>query len=212
MPIQPACVLQTSTAAQVLLDAESRRWFQPFFGQASSVADAARSLDEKPNSVLYRVRQWLELGLLKVESEEPRRGRVVKLYGSVADAFFVPHALSSSLDLVEWQWALNRPYLEQLFAGLMQVAQDHAPDWGVRFDAPQNGESRISAVPDPTDPRSVSESLAPLAPSLWSIVPELHLEAQDAEAMRQELLGVVSKYRQKSGGKSYICCVGLAPN
>lgn len=205
----PARPIEHPAAARVLLDAESRRWFRPFFAQSCTVAEAARSLGEKPNSVLYRVRQWLGLGLLEIVAEETRRGRTVRLYRSVAEAFFVPHRITTSEDLLELQRLLNGPYIERIYQGLMEVAQAHTPDWGVRFDPPQDGPIRITAVPDPSG-KAASEPAA-LAPSLWSIVPELRLEPEDAQSMRQELLEVLAKYRRKNGRKAYIFCAGLVP-
>ncbi len=125
-------VVADEAAAQVLLGAEARRWFAPFLARTSSVSAAAKLLGEKPNSVLYRVKRWRELGLLEVQREEARRGRTLKLYRSVADAFFVPHGVSSSETLVELLHHTNAPYLDTLYRGLVSAARTLSPDWGVQ--------------------------------------------------------------------------------
>ena len=46
----------------------------------------------------YRVRTFLNAGLLKIVREEKRAGLPVKVYRSVADAFFIPFELSRHAD------------------------------------------------------------------------------------------------------------------
>ena len=43
------------------------------------------------NTMLYRIKTLLlRAGLLEVVREEPRKGRAVKIYRSVHDAYFIP--------------------------------------------------------------------------------------------------------------------------
>jgi hypothetical protein len=39
---------------------------------------------------LYRIRTFLAAGLISIVREEPRRGRAIKVYRSVHDAYFIP--------------------------------------------------------------------------------------------------------------------------
>lgn len=46
----------------------------------------------------YRAKTFLDSGLLKVVREEKRAGLPVKIYRSIADAFFIPFELSNHAD------------------------------------------------------------------------------------------------------------------
>lgn len=82
--------IHTETQAAILDDRALARFFHPFLGREKTVSQAAAEVGCKLNAMHYRVKTFLEVGLLKVIREEKRAGRPVKVYRSVADAFFVP--------------------------------------------------------------------------------------------------------------------------
>ena len=51
--------------------------------------------------MLYRIKTLLRAGLLEVVREEPRKGRAVKIYRSVHDAYFVPFTMTPYATLEE---------------------------------------------------------------------------------------------------------------
>ena len=171
------------------------------------MSDAARLLGKKPNSVLYRVKRWRALGLLRVQREEKRRGRAVKLYRSAADAFFVPHSASSSETPVELLRYTNAPYLEALYRGVVSAARALSPDWGVQVSRP-GGEVKISAA---AAPGRVYDPLDRGSPAVLEQFTTLQLDFEDAKAFQLELLGLLGRYGQKRGGQSYLSYLALAP-
>jgi hypothetical protein len=85
----------TKAQVAILDDRTLARLFYPFLGREKTVSQAAAEVGCKLNAMHYRVKTFLEVGLLRVVREEKRAGRAVKIYRSVADAFFVPFQLTS---------------------------------------------------------------------------------------------------------------------
>jgi hypothetical protein len=87
--------------AEVLTDPLRLRFLVPFLGRARTVGAVAAELGSHPDTVLYRVRTLTDVGLLRVDREEPRRGRAIKHYRATADGYFVPFHASPYADLEE---------------------------------------------------------------------------------------------------------------
>lgn len=90
--------VRTERQAHLLEDPDTSSFFTPFLAREETVAGAARALGCKVNAMHYRVRTLLGAGLLKVVRETKRAGLPVKVYRSVADAFFIPFELSRHAD------------------------------------------------------------------------------------------------------------------
>src|SRR5690606_28325481 len=108
--------------ARLLNDADSKRLIPPLMSHAPTITAAARDLTVTAaaretgvdtNAVLYRVRQFLRAGLLKVVREVKRPGRPIKVYRSAHDAYFVPYELTPFASLEERMLAQLRPHLEE---------------------------------------------------------------------------------------------------
>jgi hypothetical protein len=204
-----AFVLKTKAQARVFINAESRRWFYPFFAKTSTVSDAARALGEPANSVLYRVKEWCKLGLLNVVNEEKRHGRTVKLYRSVADEFFMPHDSSETEDLIEFLRVMNTPYLETLFKSIVHAGEQLSTKWGVQFTPDEQNDYRIFPATAPDQPWLQLSKNSPAV--LNEITSDLKLSPQDAKAFQLELCQLLQKYLAKGGSDSYVCHIALAP-
>ena len=76
--------------AQLLTEPKSKAFFKPFLAAERSAGEAAAELGCNLNTVLYRVKTFLEAGLLTVSREQTRKGRAVKYYRSSYDGYFVP--------------------------------------------------------------------------------------------------------------------------
>lgn len=87
--------IRTEAQAAVLDDRTLARFFYPFLGRERTVSQAAAEAGCKLSAMHYRVGTFVEAGLLKVVREQKRAGRPVKVYRSVADAFFVPFQLTT---------------------------------------------------------------------------------------------------------------------
>jgi predicted ArsR family transcriptional regulator len=85
--------------ARLLSDPESFHYFTPFLARDYTVSQAAKELGCKVDTMLYRVKTFLEAGLLKIVGTEHRRGRPIKIYRSSADAYFVPFSVTPFEDV-----------------------------------------------------------------------------------------------------------------
>ncbi len=87
--------------AQLLTEPKSKTFFKPFLAVEHSATEAAEELDCRLNRVLYRVKTFVDAGLLEVTRTQKRKGRAVKYYRSVHDAYFVPFTLTPYATLEE---------------------------------------------------------------------------------------------------------------
>lgn len=92
----------TDTAqAKLLTDAKTQFYFRPFVARDATASEVAAELGVGLNAVLYRIRTFLAAGLLRVVEELPRKGRAVKVYRSVHDAYFIPYEVTPFATLEE---------------------------------------------------------------------------------------------------------------
>lgn len=85
--------------ARLLTEPEGFRYFAPFLARACTVSQAAKELGCNVDTMLYRVKIFVEAGLLQIVETEHRRGRPIKVYRSSADAYFVPFAVTPFEDI-----------------------------------------------------------------------------------------------------------------
>ena len=102
--------------ARLLTEPVSKEFFKPFLAHERSAAEAAEILKASLNTTLYRIKTLLRAGLLEVTRERPRKGRAVKLYRSVHDAYFVPFHVTPYATLEERLWVQARPIFTDLIS------------------------------------------------------------------------------------------------
>lgn len=112
--------VRTERQAHLLEDPDLSNFFMPFLARGETVAGAARALGCKVNAMHYRARTLLDAGLLEVVREERRAGLPVKVYRSVADAFFVPFELSRHADREAHMTERYGSILEQIAKATMR--------------------------------------------------------------------------------------------
>ena len=105
--MEKVLVVTNAEAARLLTDTSQLRLLEPFFKREATLSEVAAETGVKLNTLLYRVNRFVELGLLTVVREEPRRGKPVKVYRASAEDFFVPFEVMASSSL------------EQLLLGLL---------------------------------------------------------------------------------------------
>ena len=102
--------------ARLLTEPTSKEFFKPFLARERSASEAATVMQCSLNTMLYRIKTLLRAGLLGVVREEPRKGRAVKIYRSVHDAYFIPFSVTPYATLEERLEVQAEP----LFAGLIR--------------------------------------------------------------------------------------------
>jgi Helix-turn-helix domain len=114
--------------AQLLSEPKSKEFFKPFLAQERSVTQAAQELGCNLNTMLYRVKILQAAKLIKVTRREKRKGREIKYYRSIHNAYFIPFQLTSYATLEERLEAQAEP----IFANLIN-AYAHALKQNERF-------------------------------------------------------------------------------
>ena len=109
--------VENSRQAQLLTDPKSKAFFKPFLAQECSTSRAAQALGCPLTTMHYRVKRFLEAGLLKVARVEKRKGRAVNHYRSAHDAYFIPLSLTPYATIEERLEAQAAP----LFANLLRA-------------------------------------------------------------------------------------------
>lgn len=206
---QRVAIVTEAEAAKVLIDPGSLRLLAPFIGRTLSVTEAAELSGEKPNTTLKRVRRFVELGLLEVKAELARAGRPIKLYGAVADTFFVPFEATDAESLEEALAERDRLFEELLRRNVVKARLDTMGAWGTRIYRDARGRLQVQTA---LTPRSNVTSLDPQAPAVLSAWRDsLTLDFEDAKALQRELFDLLQRYLAKSGAQRYVVHLAMAP-
>jgi hypothetical protein len=91
--------IKDTEQARLLTNPESFRFFEPFLARDCTVSQAAKELDCKVDTMLYRVKTFIKTGLLNVVKTKSRRGRSIKVYRSSADEYYIPFEITPFEDV-----------------------------------------------------------------------------------------------------------------
>jgi hypothetical protein len=194
---------------------------QPFLQQASSISAAQQKI-QVSHLQMYRAVKKLEgLGLLVVAHAEHRRGKPIKYYRVIAQAFFVPFALTKAESFTRLyqnsSFQNDTRLIEALIAEFEETIHLSTHELGIRiFENSKNEPRMIYALGGAESelPGLMQQFLSPQHPALWSDWAELGLSRQDAKALQLEISQLVQKYHQKSrpkNQKKYLLRTALAP-
>ena len=106
-----------SEQARLLTEPMSKEFFKPFLAHKRSASEAATVIQCSLNTMLYRIKTLMRAGLIEVVEERPRKGRTIKVYCSVHDAYFVPFNVTPYATLEERLEVQAEP----IFAGLIRA-------------------------------------------------------------------------------------------
>ena len=207
-------------AAQVITDPQARRFLEPFVAQEQTVSAVAAELGVHMSSVLYRVRQFVRLGLLQETRAEPRKGRPVRYYRSVADGFYAPFAatpLVTQETLSPHTFGAFQQRLNESVGQAWLAAAGEQQTLGVHLFRNESGTLGQNVVPDPDleqPTRFFGQLLEPDAPAVWDTWGNLELSKEDAKALQREIASLLGRYYPKvkeTGGDTYIVRLAMAP-
>ena len=210
--------VSSHAAALFLINPDSFRYLEPFLAQPSTVSSVARRLNVEVSSVLYRVKQMLKLGLLRVVKTEARAGRAILHYRSASDEFFVPFALTSADTLrslsAQFTTEFQRSFDSAYAATLEQSGAAH--DLGVRIWRNPDGHTSRDLMPAAQASGDTTFSpwlLAVTMPAIWNQHAWLRLSEADGKALQLELARVWQTFlgREDERGKLYALRLGLTP-
>jgi hypothetical protein len=207
--------------ARLLSDPESFEFFKPFMAQDCTVSRAAKEVGCKVDTMLYRVKTFVEAGLLKIVATENRRGRPSKVYHSSADAYFVPFAVTPFED-IETAVKQNIQNGVDIIANHLARVIRHSGRDGRHIFRDQRGE--VSWVSGATADDAVLnlDDLSELARNIYatermigeSASDELELSDDDAKELMLEFYKLWRGYKSKKtakGKKKYFLQFSFVP-
>lgn len=194
--------------ARLLTEPVSKEFFKPFLAHERTASEAAEMLDAGLNTTLYRIKTLLRAGLLQVVREVPRKGRAVKVYRSVHDAYFVPFNVTPYATLEERLWVQARPLFAELI-GAYAAALRTSERYGHNVFIGKHGAVWTSDMLPELTPTGL-----PIVYSDMSV----RLEDGDARAVGRDLKNLFERTMDsgveiESIDKShlYMCMVALLP-
>lgn len=212
-------VVHDPKAARFVADTRASRFLEPFIGRERTASAVASELGVKVSSMLYRIRQLLDLELLHVSRVEPRQGRALKYYRAVADGFFVPFALTDAETLGALgssSATQSKQLLERSLSAGQEALAHIFEGWGVRVV--RDGEGRLdrSLVTEARSHESFDVAKLPLderVPAIWDQHCLLALTKGEAKALQRELSEVYKRhYHPYSADRQpYIVRLAIAP-
>jgi hypothetical protein len=197
-------VVHNAEAIAFLCDPARHRYLEPFF-EPHSVAKAAADLGEPLHVVYRQVKRMIRFELIRETGVVRRAGRPIRLYGTVAERFFVPfthHSLQETLvDFSAFRY-------EQLVKGIASSwhrFSDTNLGWGTTIFRTPAG--RIGVQTPTTQQSAISP--APSKPTLmrWN---ELRLSSSDAEDLQAQLLEVLKRFERKISSEHETYLLGLS--
>lgn len=212
MASEPEHILRLTDpdVAQLLVDPHAQRFLRPFLGQECTSKAAAEQLGVSLSLMAYWLGRFQEAGLLQVVRLEPRAGRHVKVYRSVADVFIAPFELLPSATLMEFFDLFGATERRRFVRALGRVAETWlSSDWSLRVRRNEEGKLQVDALPDPAKTDVLPDFLAQNAPAAWQSFSTLRLHFDEAKALQRELAALWERYSNKDEGQVYHLHLGL---
>jgi Helix-turn-helix domain len=142
--------VKSAKQAQLLTEPKSKEFFKPFLARERSVSQAAKELGCNLNTTLYRVKTLQAAKLIKVTRKEKRKGREIKYYRSVHDAYFVPFKLTPYATLEERLEVQGEPLFSTLINAYAHALKQSERFGNYLFLGPTGGVITTDLVPDLT--------------------------------------------------------------
>ena len=196
-------------AARILTDLGELRSLLPFFFKEITLTEAASALGLKLNTMHYRARRLIDLGLLEIAREEPRKGQAVKVYRATSSEYFVPFEATSA-ETVEKLFTQLRAKTGELFEQNVARSFLEIEDIGLRVSA--HGKKLNVDFDTPDGSFLARDTETPDLPALFTIDSIIRLEFSRAKELQRELEALLDKYNvEKQTGQDYLLILGLTP-
>jgi hypothetical protein len=208
-PPEAFVVVRDPLQARLLTDPASFRFFEPFIDRDRTVSQAADEIGCRLDTMLYRVKTFLNAGLLAVSRLEKRAGRPIKHYRSSSSAYFVPFEVTPYAGLEERLKAGFEARQEMLVKSLARLLREHGWE-GQRIFRSASGEVWTEGAADTArsfDPKD------PMTPVVLDFSLTVHLSRDEAKALQLELSRLLERYRDRESrpGQAYTFGVALVP-
>lgn len=215
--------IDDQTVARMVTDPTTRRYLEPLLVREHSASELATAVGVPLSTALYRIRRFIESGLVAETRRSPRGGRPIRHYRAVADGFFVPF-VATPLDAVELLAPeVFRPWSDLLTSNIARAwleASGDAGSLGFRLAVDESGVIQRDIVPvtapagSPVDPQAFFVGLLSSdAPAVWDTWGRISLMPEDAKELQRELAALLARYqrRERAGARRHIVRLAMAP-
>ena len=194
-----------SKVAQWLMNAENAKCLAHFSARAITVSEAAAQLALNANQAYKLIKRLEKLGLVHVERYEPRRGKPLRYYRTLASEFFIPPKVIPLEEfLYEVSCKLERTLSRRLANSFSEGREGKL---GLRVVLKPTNRVSLQLAEKPGSNWNPVEASSPLD-SVWE---QLFLDYEDAKDLQRELATLLEKYKGKSGKHPYVLRFALAP-
>lgn len=208
-------VVDSPALAALLVNPVSRHYYSPFLARTRSVGEAAQELGCVLDTLLYRVKTFVKVGLLEVVGARRRAGRVVRLYRTAHDAYFIPHAVTPFATLEERLYATTEPHLRAWARSTARRLQTRGVE-GTRLYRDAYGQVWSEGAADEhsvggLNPEQLND---PARPPAFDVTTPLYLSTDEARAVQAALAGLVMAWRERTlpeTNTSYALSVFFSP-
>ena len=201
-------VVTDAKAIALLMHPTESYYLKPFMLKASSVSEAAELLNVSMNFLYYRVKRFLQVGILEKVNSKKRRGRAIQYYRASAESFFVPFSATDKESLEQlianhdehWQ-----PNLRKGIANAYKASGLDEKYWGVRINTAAD-LMMFDINPYEQDKNQNQHPKGMF--NGWDT--RHHLSDEDVKALEHELYAVLNKYLQKRTGPRKVLHIAMA--
>ncbi len=201
-------IITDAKAADTLINPKTLRMLEPFLAKDCTILQAAKETGVKANTVLSRVKRFMDNGLISITKEEKRAGRAIKHYRSTADIFFIPYEATTAESL-ETMMAERERYWEKLLRkAVVETRSEDLGTWGTRIYKDSRGRLQVQTAINPEENYSMLDQNQAALLSSWR--DSVYLDFEDAKQLQSEMFELLKRYQQKSGSQRYIIRLGMA--
>lgn len=202
-------VVYDAAQADILTNPATLKHLEPFIRRESSVTEAARATGIKPNTMLARVRRWLQLGLLAETRIKKRAGKPVRYYRTTADAWFIPFDTTSAESLEAGLAERDAYWENRLRRAVVSAREQEVGTWGTRVYRDARGRLQLQMAVSPERNWTSLSSDQPAVLAAWR--DGLYLDFEDAKELQREMFNLLLRFQRKNGAQRYLLRLGLAP-
>lgn len=209
LPLKETKHITDPAAARFLTDPLERQMLVPFMGEGISLGEAAKQLGLQFNTLHYRVQRLMKLGLVERVSEQPRKGRAVKLYRATSQEFIVPFSATPNATIEELFLENGQIMLKVLMSNFARVLLERADEWAFHLTF-EEGKQGIIMQMRSQQLHPADESITSAA---WLSDLGLKLDVDTAKRLEQELAELFQRYYalEQDGESNYYLSLGLVP-
>ncbi|MEZ4606482.1 MAG: helix-turn-helix domain-containing protein [Deinococcales bacterium] len=188
--------------AKVLLSESEQKCLEAFMREPLSLSESARALGYKLNTMHYRIKRFIDMGLIEQVEDKLLGKRYVTAYGATAKAFIIPFESSSAASLENLLMDIMQMPRDHLFKSIEKTLLDNQDLWEVvvtLVDDELNTYLRPkrAGLQDVLAPSQAATLARPDTPAMVVSGGNYHLAFDKAKAFQRELLELLERYQQQ---------------